>query len=72
MILRSCEASKRTAVAVMTSLPLVDGVEKSLAAHAADRLRAFRGEARHDREPCLVAERGEERRCAREPLRRSP
>ena len=28
----------------MTSLPLVDGVEKSLAAEAADRLRAFRGE----------------------------
>jgi hypothetical protein len=44
VILRSCEASKGTAVAVMTSLPLLDGVEKSLAAEAADRLRGFRGE----------------------------
>src|SRR3954453_10245214 len=43
-MLRSCDASKRTAVAVMDSLPPADGVEKSPAAEAADRLRGFRGE----------------------------
>src|SRR3954470_14773893 len=43
-MLRSCEASKRTAVAVMVSVHLTDGVEKPLAAEAADRLRSFRGE----------------------------
>jgi hypothetical protein len=43
-MLRSCEASKRTAVAVMVSVHLVDGVEKSRAAEAAERLRSFRGE----------------------------
>src|SRR3954466_3516964 len=43
-MLRSCDASKRTAVAGMDSLPPADGVEKSPAAEAADRLRGFRGE----------------------------
>src|SRR4051794_40572980 len=43
-MLRSCDASKRTAVAVMDSLPPADGVEKSVAAEAADRLRSFRGQ----------------------------
>src|SRR3954466_5791135 len=43
-MLRSCDASKRTAVAGMDSLPPADGVEKSPAAEAADRLRCFRGE----------------------------
>jgi hypothetical protein len=44
VILRSCEASKRSAVAVMNSLHLADGVEKSLTAEAVDRLWGFRGE----------------------------
>ncbi len=42
MILRSCEASKRTAVAVINSFHLADEIEKGLAVEAAARLRSFR------------------------------
>src|SRR3954463_15748411 len=44
VILRSCEARKRSAVTVMDSLPLADEVEKSRAAEAVGLLWCFRGQ----------------------------
>ena len=44
VMLRSCEASKRSAVAVMDSLHLADGVDQNPDEDAANRLRGFRGE----------------------------
>jgi DDE superfamily endonuclease len=43
-MLRSCDASKRTAVAVMDSLDPVGAVGQGVAAEAVERLRGFRGE----------------------------